>query len=65
MKLFVVSSISCDGYDSYEVSYHLTRKGALKYIMQRHYENWDRLRYVVPMSYDELDFYIQEKELNE
>ena len=39
MKLYVVNTVSCDGYDSWETSYHLTRKGALKMIMQRQYDN--------------------------
>ena len=48
MKLYVVNTVSCDGYDSWESSYHLTRKGALKMIMQRQYDNWELCRYVQP-----------------
>lgn len=43
--LFVV--MSCyDGYDVDEVSYHLTRKGALRSIMKRKYKTWEHLRYI-------------------
>lgn len=66
MKLYVVNTVSCDGYDSWESSYHLTRKGALKMIMQRQYANWEECRYIPPgNSYDELRMYITEKELME
>ena len=64
-KLYVVNTVSCDGYDSWESSYHLTRKGALKYIMASQYRNWEQCRYVQPNSYDELRMYITEKELFE
>ncbi len=60
-KLYVVSYV--EDYDGYECSYHKTRKGALKYIMQRQYEHWDLCRYVG--GYDELFFSIREKELSE
>ena len=64
-KLYIVNTVSCDGYDSWESSYHLTRKGALKYIMDSQYNNWEECRYVQPGSYDELRMYITEKELFE
>ena len=65
-KLYVVNTVSCDGYDSWESSYHLTRKGALKFIMKSQYRNWELCRYVQPNnSYDELRMYITEKELFE
>ena len=64
-KLYIVNTVSCDGYDSWESSYHLTRKGALKYIMDRQYRNWEQYRYVQPNSYDELRMYITEKDLFE
>ena len=65
-KLYVVTSIDHSGYDTYDVSYHLTRKGALKYIMKSQYRNWEQCRYVQPNnSYDELRMYITEKELFE
>jgi hypothetical protein len=65
MKPYIVNTVSCDGYDSWETSYHLTRKGALKMIMQRQYANWELCRYVQPDSYDELRMYITEKEMME
>lgn len=65
MKLYVVNTASPDGYDSWESSYHLTRKGALKMIMQRQYHNWELCRYVQSGSYDELRMWISEKELME
>jgi hypothetical protein len=66
MKLYVVNTVSCDGYDSWESSYHLTRKGALKMIMQRQYANWEECRYIsLGNSYDELRMYITEKEMME
>ena len=64
-KLYIVNTVSCDGYDSWESSYHLTRKGALKYIMACQYKNWELCRYVQPDSYDELRMYITERELFE
>lgn len=60
-KLYVVSYV--EDYDTYECSYHRTRKGALKYIMQRQYEHWELCRYV--SGYNELFFSIREKELSE
>ena len=64
-KLYIVNTVSWDGYDSWESSYHLTRKGALKYIMDSQYNNWELCRYVQPGSYDELRMYITEKDLFE
>ena len=65
VKLYVVNTVSYDGYDSWESSYHLTRKGALKMIMKTQYTNWEMCRYVQPDSYEELRMYITEKELLE
>lgn len=65
MKLFIVTSVDYGGYDSYDVSYHLTRKGALKYIMQRKYGTWEACRYIKPNSYDDEYMYISERELHE
>lgn len=62
-KLFIVTLLSDDGYDSWDISYHRTRKGALKYIINRNYQNWLDCRYVNPESYDNLHMYIREKEL--
>jgi len=64
-KLYVVTSIDHSGYDTWDMSYHLTRKGALKYIMDCQYKNWELFRYVRPNSYDELRMYIEERELFE
>lgn len=64
-KLYVVTSFDHSGYDTWDVSYHLTRKGALKFIMDSQYRNWELCRYVKPNSYDELMMYIREKELFE
>ena len=44
-KVYIVKSVDPGGYDSYDVSYHLTRKGALKFIMSRKYTAWNDLRY--------------------
>lgn len=63
-KLFIVNS-TYDGYDSYEISYHKTRKGALRYIMARKYYDWELCRYIVPNSYDDLRMWITERELND
>lgn len=63
VKLYVVTAVDPGGYDSWDVSYHLTRKGALKYIMDRKYESWEYLRYIKPNSYDDDHYYITEKEL--
>lgn len=52
-------------YDTHEVSYHKTKKGAYKYIMKRHYDNWELCGYVQPGSYDELWFSVVERCLNE
>lgn len=64
-KLFIVQLVSCDGYDSWEVSYHLTKKGAYKYIMQRKYSLWQNYGYIPPDSYEDEYMYIREVELNE
>lgn len=64
MKLYIVNS-SYDGYDAYEVAYHLTRKGALKYIMTRKYNEWELCRYIQPGSYDDGHFWITEGVLGE
>ena len=64
-KLYVVTSLDYDGFGIWDVSYHLTRKGALKYIMVSQYRNWEQCRYVQPGSYDELRMYITEKDLFE
>lgn len=64
-KLYVVNTVSYDGYDSWESSYYLTRKGALKFIMKSQYRNWELCRYVQPNSHDELRMYIKEKDLFE
>lgn len=63
-KIYVVSS-SYDGYDSYEISYHKTRKGALKYIIDRNYEAWELCRYIHDDSYDKPHMWITEKELHD
>ena len=62
-KLYVVTSVDHGGYDSLDVSYHLSRKGALKFIMNSNYYNWMVCRYISPGSYDELTMYITEREL--
>lgn len=62
-KLYIVC-YNCD-YDTYEVSYHKSKKGAYKYIMKRQYDNWMLCRYVAPGSYDELFFNVIERELME
>lgn len=63
-KLYIVNS-SYDGYDSYEIGYHLTRKGALKHIMDRKYNDWELCRYIQPGSYDESRMWITEGVLSE
>lgn len=60
-KLYVVSYV--EDFDSYEVSYHLTKKGAYRWIMRQQYENWLRCRYV--SGYDELFYSVRETELRE
>lgn len=61
MKVYIVTFV--EDYDSYEVSYHITRKGALKEIMRRKYENWTLCRYV--SGYDELFFCVTERDLHQ
>lgn len=65
MKLYIVTAVDHGGYDSWDVSYHLTKKGALKYIMQRKYQQWELCRYITPGSYEDDYFYISERELSE
>lgn len=60
-KVYIVTYVG--DYDSYDVSYHKTRKGAFKYIMHRQYENWTLCRYV--NSYDQLFFVVTEQEVME
>lgn len=63
-KLYIVNSCY-DGYDSYEVSYHLSRRGALKYIMDRKYNEWEMCRYIQPGSFDDASYWITEGVLEE
>lgn len=58
-KVYIVTYV--EDYDSYDVSYHKTRKGALRYIMARQYENWELCRYV--SEYDQLFFVVKEQEV--
>lgn len=64
-KVFIVVQVSDDGYDSWDVSYHLTKKGAWRYIINRNYDNWLTCRYVCPGSWDDLYMYIREGVLQE
>lgn len=64
-KLYVVTLLDCGGYESQDISYHLTRKGVLKFIMQCKYENWEACRYIEPNSYEDEHFYIYERELKD
>ena len=65
MKIYIVVSIDPGGYDSWDVSYHLTRKGALQFIMRAQYNNWNRCRYIQQGSYDDEHMYIRERDLVE
>lgn len=65
MKIYIVVSVDHGGYDSWDVSYHKTRKGALLFIMRSNYQNWLDYRYVRPGGYEELTMYIIERELEE
>lgn len=65
MKIFIVVSVDPCGYDSWDVSYHKTRKGALKFIMNCNYNNWMKCRYVIQGGYEEITMYITERELVE
>lgn len=60
-KVYIV--VYAEDYDSHEVSYHKTKKGAYRYIIQRQYENWSLCRYVY--EYDRLYFTVYEKDLME
>lgn len=64
MKLYIVTAVDYGGYDSWDVSYHLTKKGALKYIIDYTYNTWLLCRYIKPGSYDEPNLYISERELS-
>lgn len=65
MKIYIVVSVDYGGYDSWDVSYHKTRRGALKFIMNSNYDNWMNCRYVRPGGYEELTMYVIERELEE
>lgn len=62
-KLYIVSLSYVEDYESFEVSYHLTKKGAYRWIIRQQYENWLRCRYVY--GYDELFYSIREGKLLE
>lgn len=64
-KMYVVTSVDHGGYDSWDVSYHKTRKGALRYIINSNYRQWELCRYIASGSYDELYMYITERELDD
>ena len=60
-KVYIVTEV--EDYDSHDVSYHKTRKGALKYIIERQYENCQLCRYV--SEYDKLFFVVKEQGVKE
>jgi hypothetical protein len=62
--LYVVNE-SYDGYDAYEISYHLTRKGALRFIMRQNYKTWELCRYINEDSWDMPHMWISEGVLRE
>lgn len=64
-KLYIVTMIDPCGYDSWDVSYHLTKKGAYRAIIDRNYLNWEQCRYIHSGGYDELQMYIREGILQE
>lgn len=64
-KVYVVTSVDHGGYDSWDVSYHLTKRGAMKFIINSHYANWSTYRYVKSGGYEDLHLYFTEYELNE
>lgn len=64
MKVYVVNAVDPCGYDSWEISYHLTRKGALKYIMNAKYSNWEKWRYITPGGYEDEHFFLSEHDLH-
>lgn len=64
-KIYIVYLVDPCGYDSWEFSHHLTKKGALKFIMDTQYDNWLKFRYIQPGGYDDLSMYITERELRD
>lgn len=60
-RVYIVTEV--DDYDSYDVSYHKTRKGALRYVMDRQYENWELDRYT--REYYQSVFTVKEQEVKE
>lgn len=38
--------MSTESYDSWDVSYHKTKKGAYKWIMNAMYQRWEYYRYI-------------------
>lgn len=60
-KVYII--VLVEDYDSYEVSYHKTKKGAYREIIRRQYENWSICRYV--SEYEMLYYTIHERELME
>lgn len=64
-KVYVVTSVDHSGYESWDISYHRTRKGALKFIMNSKYYDWLNLRYIEAGSFDDSYMYISERELSD
>jgi hypothetical protein len=68
-KLYIVMCIDPCGYDSYEVGYHLTKKGAYRAIMGHMYHDWEQHRYIPqdgsPYFYTTESYYIREAALEE
>lgn len=62
-KIYVVTSH--DEWDSWDIGYFKTKKGAYKWIMQLKYEQWMLHRYINEYSYGVMDYYVDEKELND
>lgn len=61
-KIYVVTSH--DTYDSWDVSYHKTKKGAYKWIMATKYQEWLAYRYLSDY-HNSYDYYVSEKHLGD
>lgn len=64
-KVYIVVSVDPCGYDSWDKSHHLTRKGALLAIMQSKYNDWDKFRYIPTGGYEDEHMYVVERNLYE
>ena len=62
-KVYIVTSVG--DWDSWDIGYYKTRKGALKAIMTIKYDQWMLCRYIPEGGYDDHRYYVKEQTLHD